>query len=68
MATPEQRKKERAERKARWKQVQENGAGAAGWQPKEWERAPRKYPSVMPLDLPDSMVQIFTSSLRKLRG
>ena len=32
-------KKLRAERKARWKDVQENGAGA--YEPKKWQREPK---------------------------
>lgn len=65
MATPEQRKQEKAERKARWKHAQEHGTGA--YEPKKWEKAPKKYPNVKPLDLPPSLVSMFIAAQRTIR-
>lgn len=65
MATPEQRKLERAERKARCQANRESPA--APYQPKEWAKAPRKYPSVMPLDLPNNLVHIFADAMGAIR-
>lgn len=65
MSTPEQRKQERAARKSRCEALRT--APPEPYTPKGWQKAPRKYPSVMPLDIPDNLVNVFASAMGAIR-
>lgn len=64
MATKEQRQREKAERKARWKQAQTEGTGA--WEPKPWRKSNER-PKVLPIDVDPELVKTFFRAQRSMR-